>query len=129
MKNPERTPKTNVIEIDFESLCRKRAAKRWMSLPGAEQMVFYSNLWHKDREIVSEFLETPEGAGVTVPRLQLHPKRHGRLFMSIHDMKDDVKLAFVEFAISKFGYEILGEGSEGESASNCPTFGKVIVIS
>ncbi len=129
MKNSEINPKTNVMVIDFDSLCRKRAAKRWMSLPGAEQMAFYGNLWHRDREIVSEFLETPEGAGVKVPKLQLHPKRHGRLFMSIHDMKDDVKLAFVEFAISKFGYEILGEGSKGESTSNCPAFGKVIVLS
>ncbi len=112
--------------VDFESVRRKRAAKR--SLSGAEQMALFGNLWHRDREIVSEFLETPEGAGVTVPRLQLHPKRHGRLFMSIHDMRDDAKLAFVEFAISKFGYEILGESSKGENAPNCPEFGKVIVL-
>ena len=113
MKNSERTPETNVIVIDFESLCRKRAAKRWMSSSGADHMTLYNNLWHKDREIVSEFLQTPEGAGVTVPKLQLHPKRHSRLFISIHDMNDDVKLAFVEYVISRFGYEILSEEYAG----------------
>lgn len=107
MKNSETFPETNARIIDFEVSGRKKAAKRWLSLSGAKQMAFYNNLWAKDKEIVSEFLKTPEGAGTNVPKLHLHPKRHGRLFASIYYMENDVKLAFVEYVISRFGYEIL----------------------
>ncbi len=107
MKNSEINPETNIRIIDFETMRRRKAANHWMSLSGAEQMTFYSNLWVKDREIVWEFLQTPEGADVSVPRLQLHPKRSSKLFASIYYMKEDVKLAFLEFVIGKFGYGIL----------------------
>lgn len=113
MKNSRIFPEANTRVIDFESFKKRREAERWMSLDGAEQEALYRNLWIKDREIVSEFLQTPEGTGVNVPKLHLHPKRATRLFASIFYMKDDVKLAFVEFVISKFGCEILSREYAG----------------
>ena len=99
--------------IDFGSIGRRKAARHWMASSGSEYMALFRNLWTKDREIVSEFLQTPEGAGVTVPKLHLHPKRCTRLFVSVFYMEEDVQLAFVEFVISKFGYEILSREYAG----------------
>ena len=112
MKSRE-IPETNTKIIDFESLHKQKEAKSWIEASGSEQSALYSNLWMKDREIVSEFLQTPEGAGANVPKLHLHPKRATRLFASIFYMRDDVKLAFVEFVISKFGHEILSREYAG----------------
>lgn len=113
MKKSKEIPETSTKIIDFESVHKQKVAKRWIEDPDSQWSVLSRNLWMKDREIVSEFIQTPEGEGANIPKLHLHPKRATRLFASIFYMKDDVKLAFVEYVISKFGYEILSREYAG----------------
>lgn len=99
---------TNDIKIvNIDEIRKKRAAKAWAEADGAVQHALYKNLWEIDREVVYEFTQAPEGAGIKIPKLHLHPKRQVRLFASIFYMEYEDRLAFIEYVITRFGYDIL----------------------